>query len=129
MAQIINFEDLTIWQESRILVDLVYKATQGASFAKDFQLVDHIRRTAISVPSNISEGFERDGTKEFVSFLSIAKGSCGELRTQLYIALDQKYLDQHQFDALVQRSIDVSKSISALIKYLKTCNYQGRKFK
>jgi len=129
MAQINNFEELNIWKESRALVDLIYKLTRQPTFSKDFQFIDHIRKTAISIPSNISEGFERDGTKEFVNFLSIAKGSCGELRSQLFIALDQKYLDQEQFDNINSKVLEISKSISALMKYLQNCAYKGRKFK
>jgi four helix bundle protein len=129
MPQLKNFEELNIWRDSRALVDLIYKQTRQPAFSKDFQFIDHIRKTAISIPSNISEGFERDGTKEFVNFLSIAKGSCGELRSQLIIALDQKYLDQEQFDDINNKVLEISKSISALMKYLQNCDYKGRKFK
>jgi four helix bundle protein len=129
MAAIKNFEDMAVWKEARIMVFQIYEVTRHPSFSRDFQFIDHIRRTAISIPSNISEGFERDGNKEFTSFLSIAKGSCGELRCQLYIALDQKYLDQQQFDHIYHKLMDISKSISNLMKYLQNCNYKGRKFK
>ena len=116
MAQIKNFENLNIWKDSRQLVNQIYSLTKLQSFAKDYQFIDHIRRTSISIPSNISEGFERDGTKEFMHFLFIAKGSCGELRSQLYIAFDQKYIDDQQFDDIIIRIIALTKSISSLIK-------------
>lgn len=129
MASIKNFEDMSVWKESRSLVDQIYKVTRHPSFSKDFQFIDHLRKTAISIPSNISEGFERDGNKEFISFLSIVKGSCGELRCQLYIALDQSYIDQQQFDDLYQKLLDISKALSNLMNYLQNCDFKGRKFK
>jgi len=129
MAKYRNFEDMPVWQNSRALVDLIYNISNQQNFAKDFQFKDHIRRTAISIPSNISEGFERDGNKEFINFLSIAKGSCGELRCQVYIALDQKYIDQKQFDELYERIVTIVKSISNLIKYLQNSDLKGRKYK
>jgi four helix bundle protein len=129
MALIKNFEDMAVWKEARLMVAQIYKITRHPRFSRDFQFIDHLRKTAISIPSNISEGFERDRNKEFTSFLSIAKGSCGELRCQLYLALDQKYLDQQQFDDLYQKLMEISKSISNLMKYLQNCDYKGRKFK
>jgi four helix bundle protein len=128
MAQIKCFKDLSIWQESRKLVEKIYLITRNSEFSKDFQFVDHIRRTAISIPSNISEGFEREGNKEFINFLSFAKGSCGELRTQLYMAYDQNYINNEEFDEIKDLSIKVSMGISKLMRYLKASNYRGSKF-
>ena len=129
MAQISCFEEMPVWQEARALVNQVYNITNQGSFGKDFQFIDHLRRTAISIPSNIAEGFERDGNKEFINFLSIAKGSCGEFRCQLYIALDQNYINQKQFNEIHQKLIDVTKSINNLMRYLKNSDFKGRKFK
>jgi len=129
MTAINNFEDLNIWKNARTLVRDVYSITKMESFSKDYQLIDHIRKSAVSIPSNISEGFERDGTKEFINFLSIAKGSCGELLTQLFIAFDQEYIDKNQFAILNDKLIGLSKSISGLMRYLQSCNIKGNKFK
>ena len=129
MGRINCFEELTIWKEAVDLVNRIYEITKEKPFCTDYQLVDQIRRSVVSIPSNISEGFERDGKKEFIIFLSIAKGSCGELRTQLYIAFHQKYIDEHTFNVLYDRAKDLSRSISALIKYLLDIDYKGHKFK
>lgn len=92
MANIERFEDVVAWQKGRELVRVIYRLTKLTEFSKDFALRDQIRRAAISITSNIAEGFERGGTREFIQFLGHAKGSCGELRSQLYIALDETYL-------------------------------------
>jgi four helix bundle protein len=89
-----RFEDLEVWQLSRELVKSIYKLTSGTRFSKDFGLANQIQRSAVSIMSNIAEGFERKSKKEFISFLSIAKGSCGELRSQLYIGLDLSYINK-----------------------------------
>jgi four helix bundle protein len=83
-----NFEDLIAWQKARVLSRDIYGVTRLAEFSKDYSLVDQIRRACISILSNIAEGFERGGRPEFHQFLVVAKGSCGEVRSQLYIALD-----------------------------------------
>ena len=92
-----KFEQLIAWQKSRKLTSQIYKATDDGQFAKDYGLKDQVRRAAVSITSNVAEGFERGGLAEFHRFLSISKGSCAELRTQLYIALDVGYLDQKTF--------------------------------
>jgi four helix bundle protein len=129
MTTIKSFEDLEIWQAARQLSAEIYKATQVGSFAKDYGLRDQIRKSAISVLSNIAEGFERDGNKEFVQFLSISKGSLGELQAQLYIALDQQYIERQQFIQLQQSAADIAKRIGALMAYLKKSNFVGTKRK
>ncbi len=87
MASAQRFEDIKAWQKARELVKNIYQATSVGKFARDFVLRDQIRRAAVSIMSNIAEGFEREGNKEFLQFLSLAKGSCGEVRAQLYVAI------------------------------------------
>src|SRR5262245_8688534 len=120
MARIERFEDIESWKLARETTRLIYEVSSGNSlFAKDFTLCNQIRRASISVLSNIAEGFERGGNKEFLHFLAIAKGSCGEVRAQLYIAFDQKYLDQEQFAAISEKLLETSRLISGLMKYLR----------
>lgn len=87
-----KFEDLIAWQKARELTKEIYKVTKSGEFARDFGLRDQIRRASVSVMSNLAEGFERGRTTEFHQYLSIAKGSCAEVRCQLYIAWDAEYL-------------------------------------
>ena len=98
MATIRRFEDIEAWKAARRLTQKVYAVSKCGDFRKDFALRDQIRRASISITSNIAEGFERDGTKEFASFLSIAKGSAGEVRSQLYVALDEGYINPDTFN-------------------------------
>jgi len=114
MAKAERFEDLQTWQKARVLTARIYGATRHGAFAKDFGLANQIQRAAISVMSNIAEGFERDGLPEFYHFLSIAKASCGEVRSQLYIALDVGYLDEEQFHSLSMQAEEVSKMLAGL---------------
>jgi four helix bundle protein len=97
-----NFEDLNVWKQARQLTQEVYRLTKTEKFLKDFGLRDQIRRAAISVMSNIAEGFERGGNQEFVQFLYVAKASCGEVRSQLYVALDQGYATTNDTEKLLQ---------------------------
>ena len=124
-----NFEDLNVWQRTRELSGSVYELTKKKDFSKDYSLVDQIRRSSISVLSNIAEGFERGSNKEFIQFLYIAKGSCGEVRSQLYIALDQRYIIEEDFNACKILCMKISGMISNLISYLKTSNMKGTKHK
>ena len=124
-----RFEDLECWKKSRKLTSTVYEVTGAGKFARDFALKDQIRRASISMLSNIAEGFERGGDKEFLHFLAMAKGSCGEVRTQLYVALDQKYLPQQTFDFLLESIEEIGRMISGLMKYLGTSQLKGNKYK
>jgi len=124
-----HFEDLEVWKEARRLTHQVYQATQDAAFAKDFGLRDQIQRAAVSVMSNISEGFERGGNQEFMQFLYIAKGSCGEVRSQLYVALDQGYISKERFVQLFNSFKKLSGMIGNLIDYLKGSRMRGEKYK
>ncbi|HEY8205193.1 MAG TPA: four helix bundle protein [Pyrinomonadaceae bacterium] len=109
-----SFQDLIAWQKARILTARIYRATAVGSFARDFGLKDQIRRAAVSVMSNIAEGFERGRPSEFHQFLSIAKGSCAELRSQLFVAFDAGYLKQADFDGLMDAAVEVARIIGGL---------------
>jgi four helix bundle protein len=129
MAKIEKFEDVVSWQKGRELNRLIYKSTKNGAFAKDFGLRDQIRRASVSITSNIAEGFERGGDKEFVQFLSNAKGSCGEVRSQLYLALDEGYINQEQFEGMYQMTLQISQLISGLMNYLTSSQLRGSKYK
>lgn len=129
MAGIESFEDLKVWKNARTVANLIYDATDGDDFARDFALKDQIRRSAISVVSNIAEGFERDGNKEFQNFLFIAKGSCGEARAQLYLALDRGYISKRDFDLIALKLRETSRMIFGLIRYLRNSGFKGLKYR
>ena len=109
-----RFEDLIAWQKARLLTAEIYRVTSQGHFARDFGLRDQICRAAVSVMSNIAEGFERNRAAEFHEFLSIAKASCGEVRSQLYVALDAGYLNEDVFDAMRSRAEEVSRITGGL---------------
>jgi len=115
MATIKSFEDLDIWKESMQIAFQVYALFKNC---KDFGLKDQIQRSAVSVPSNIAEGFERQTNKEFIQFLHIAKGSCGELKTQIYLAKGLNYIDKEESKSLIEQSKKLSAKITKLITYI-----------
>lgn len=123
-----NFEDLDIWKEARSLTGKIYKLTREGSFARDFGLCSQIQRSSVSVMSNIAEGYERGGNQEFIQFLSIAKGSCGEVRCQLYIALDQRYIEAQEAEALMDQHKKLSIMIYKFMEYLKASKLKGQKY-
>ncbi len=129
MARIEKFEDIEAWKLAREVTKLIYGVSATGNFSKDFALVNQIRRAAISILSNIAEGFERGGDKEFIHFLTIAKGSCGEVRAQLYVAFDQNYIDKKQYTVVHDKLVDTSRMLSGLIKYLQKSDLKGSKFK
>ena len=129
MAKVKKFEEIESWKKARSLTNKVYEVTLTGPFAKDFGLKDQIRRAAVSILSNIAEGFERGGDKEFLQFLSIAKGSVGELRAQLYVALDQRYVSQESFERLLIEVTHVSQLISGFMRYLKQSDFRGSKMR
>ena len=114
-----SFEEIDAWKKGGRLVCEVYRLTKKGEFGHDFALRDQIRKSAISIPSNIAEGFERDSVKAFINFLYIAKGSSGELRTQLYLARRLGYIDAAQARDLVSKAKDISRMLAGLIDYLK----------
>jgi four helix bundle protein len=111
------FESLRVWHDARRLTVLIYQSTQAKVFVGDRGLREQIRRAAISVMSNIAEGYERDGKREFLQFLRIAKGSAGEVRSQLYAAEDLGYLPATTANELRQQAAIVSRQIAALMRY------------
>jgi four helix bundle protein len=129
MARIERFEDIESWKLARAISNCVYDFTSAEPCCRDFAFTNQIRRAAVSIMSNIAEGFKRDGNKEFLQFLSVAKGSCGEVRSQLYIAFDRGYVDQTQFDAIFGILLETSRTISGLMNYLKNSEDRGRKFR
>ena len=129
MAGIQKFEEIEAWQKARELTLLIYRISAKGSFSRDFALKDQIRRAAVSVMSNIAEGFERSGNREFIQFLSMAKGSLGELRSQMYIALDQAYVDQSSFDETNSLATQTGKLIGGFMSYLRQSKLRGAKFR
>ena len=117
-GKISRFEDLDCWQEARKLVNSVYRVCSVNAFKKDFSLVDQMKRSVISIMSNIAEGFSRKSNKEFIQFLFIAKSSAAELQSHLYVAVDQGYLNEDTFNELYNHTDKVQRMISNLIKYL-----------
>jgi four helix bundle protein len=115
-GRIERFEDFVAWQKARALTAAIYAATSEGQFAKDFGLKDQIRRAAVSIMSNIAEGFERGRSSEFHQFLSIAKASCAEVLSQLYVTLDAGYLSEETFDKLTSMAIEVGYIIGGLRK-------------
>ena len=118
MTKVKMFEDIVAWQKARELVRMVYRMTGEGDFARDFSLKDQIRRAAVSVMSNIAEGFSRQTDKEFVQFLYIAKGSVSEIQSQLYVALDLGYAEVEGFNNAYELSSQVAKLITGFIRYL-----------
>jgi four helix bundle protein len=113
-ARIERFEELIAWQKARTLSREIYEVTRRGAFARDFGLSGQIQRAAVSIMSNIAEGFERGGRGEFHQFLSTAKASCAELRSQLYVSLDVGYLDQQKFHVLLKHAEEVARIIGGL---------------
>ncbi len=129
MTKIERFEDINSWKKSRELTRQIYEITSEGSFNRDFGLKDQLRKASVSILSNIAEGFERDGDKEFVQFLAVAKGSCGEVRAQLYVALDQGFLQRDRFETLTKLAIEISGLLSGFMTYLKRSTLRGSKFR
>ncbi|SPF46227.1 S23 ribosomal protein [Syntrophobacter sp. SbD1] len=118
MAKIERFEDIEAWQKSRELASVVYGVSNQGPFSRDFGLRDQIRRAVVSVMSNIAEGFERGGNVEFRRFLSIAKGSAGEGKAQIYVAFDTGLIDKAQFDSLYRMTTETGNLIGGFMRYL-----------
>ena len=128
MASFRTFEDIDAWKKARELTRRVYAVTAKGVFARDFALRDQIRRAAVSVMSNVAEGHGRGGTKEFLQFLSMALGSANEVSSQLYVALDQGYIDDSEFRLLTELAQETARLIGGLARYLRTSELKGSKF-
>jgi len=124
-----RFEDIEVWQKARDLSMKIYPITQVDECSKDFGFINQIKNSSGSIMDNIAEGFERGGNKEFILFLSYAKGSAGEVKSQLYRALDQGYINKEHFKELYQLSDEICKMISGLMSYLSKSTYKGPKYK
>jgi four helix bundle protein len=124
-----SFEEIEAWKIGRELAVLIYQVTNKGEFAKDYGLRDQVRRCAVSIPSNIAEGFERDGNKEFRQFLYHSKGSVGELQTQLYIASDIGYLNHGEMATLKGKADTIGRMLGGLLHYLAACELKGIKYR
>ncbi len=128
MATIERFEDLEIWQLAREICKDVWCIIQNTSLQKDYKLREQINGASGSIMDNISEGFERDGNREFINFLSIAKASCGETRSQLYRCFDRNHIDEETFKRISEKAILNSKKIKSFMIYLKNSERKGSKY-
>ena len=124
-----SFEDIDVWQLSREFCKDVFRIMQYEGLKSDYRLKNQINGSSGSIMDNIAEGYERNGNKEFIQFLYIAKASAGESKSQLYRILDRKYITSEEFDQLKQKSTTISGKIGNLIKYLKASDYKGPKYK
>jgi len=123
-----RFEELEIWKLARELYKYVFRITSLEPFCRDYKFRDQMRDSSGSISDNIAEGFERGGNKEFIQFLSIAKGSCGERRNQSYRAFDVEYITQDVLDELLKRTDTLSRKIANLIKSIKSSDRKGIKY-
>ena len=114
-----RFEDMPVWRLAKDLAVEIYRITKDANFRRDYGLVDQIRRASISISSNIAEGFERGSKKELIQFLYIAKGSLGEVRSQLQVCSELGYINEENFSLLLQQTYDLSKQLGAFISSLR----------
>lgn len=126
---IIYFEDLEVWKSARKLTNRIYQLTASGDFSKCYGLRDQIRRASVSIMSNIAEGYERGGNQELIQFLSIAKGSCGEVRCQLYVAGDQEYIPQEELQPIIEQCKRISIMTSNFMELLKGSRFKGAKYK
>jgi four helix bundle protein len=129
MATIKRFEEIISWQEARELNKTIGNLIDSNRFKTNFRLINQIEGSAGSIMDNIAEGFERGGNREFIQFLFISKGSCGELRSQLYRAIDRNYITQQEFDNISVNAMKISSLIQKLITYLEESAMKGIKYK
>ncbi len=129
MATIHRFEDIESWKEARKLTAQLYRACRKRPLSDDFGLCDQIRRAGVSIMANIAEGFGRHGTREFLQFLSLARGSTSELKSHFYVMLDAEYIDHPTFDDLYAKGDRIETLITGFMTYLQKTTLKGRKFK
>ena len=127
MATIRSFEELEVWKKARMVSAQIFKSTASESFYKDFALKDQINSASGSIMDNIAEGFEGGARKEFIQFLSYAKGSCGEVKTQLYRALDREHISKDTFQKFETQISEIGKMLGGLISYLNKTTVEGTK--
>jgi four helix bundle protein len=123
-----RFEDMDLWQDTRKLCKEIFEITNDGAFKSDFRFRDQIRASSGSIMDNLAEGFERGGNKELIQFLYIAKGSCGETRSQIYRALDFNYINKEDHQKICAQCVMISRKISGFINYLKQSNLKGDKY-
>jgi len=128
MATFTRFEDIEGWKKARQLTQEVYRLSNEGKMARDFGLRDQMRRAAVSVMANIAEGFGRGGNKEFISFLSVARGSCAEVKSHAYVALDPGLLGEADVSRIQELAAETEALVSGLMKYLAASDARGRKF-
>lgn len=129
MSTVKKFEEIVSWQKARELNKILGKYVDAGKFKKSFKLISQIEGSAGSIMDNIAEGFERGGNREFIQFLYISKGSCGEFRSQLYRAMDRGYLLQNEFEELYNLAMEAIVLLQKLINYLEQSELKGVKFK
>ena len=129
MKRIKRFEDIQSWKLARRLTSQIYRVTSTGDFVRDFGLKDQIRRASVSILSNIAEGFERGNDKEFAYFLSLAKGPSGEVRAQLYVALDLGYLSEDIFNELSDCVREIGELLGGFIRYLNQSTLRGSRYR
>ena len=128
MPKINRFEDIDAWKKARELTKSIYEITSQGDLSRDFALKDQLRRASISIMANIAEGFEREGNKEFKQFLAIAKGSVGEVKAQLYVALDASLINAVCFDKNIALADETARLLAGFLRYLKASDHKGSKF-
>ena len=128
MATFKSFEEIEVWKKARTFALKIWQLTSQGTFSKDYKLRDQINGSAGSIMDNIAEGYERDGRKEFIQFLSIAKGSLGESKSQLYRAFDRGHISSEELDRLIIEVVDIGKQLSGFMSYLSGSDIKGLKY-
>ncbi|MDF0714990.1 four helix bundle protein [Muricauda sp. 334s03] len=123
-----GFEELDVWKLAREICNEVWILIESTSLGNDYSLKNQMNASSGSIMDNIAEGFERNGNRELIQFLSIAKASCGELRSQLYRCLDREHITKTQFDNICSKTITEGKKIGAFMSYLKKSERKGAKY-
>lgn len=128
MEKVRRFEDLEVFQRARMLCKEIYRITKVEPFKNDFRFVQQIRASSGSIMDNIAEGFERNGNKEYINFLYIAKGSCGELRSQLLRAFDAEFVGKEDYDKLYNEAEEIGRLLFRLIQSIRQKGNRGSKY-
>jgi four helix bundle protein len=129
MATIKYFEELDLWKKADELNGKIYEISKRKAFFSDWTLKEQARSASLSIMNNIAEGFERDGNKEQINFLSIAKGSAGELRSMIHVAKREGYITEEEYRIIYEKALALGRMIYGFMSYLRKCGYKGDKFK